>query len=311
MKFPWFIVCIVAAVTVLVDGRVLKSDEPDKPVPSAADPMRGKTPGEVRDDNGLKLKLVWCPPGAFTMEEVVERVIEAPANNDNMPAPKPRPAKRITRMKVLVSQGYWLGKYEVTQSEWKEVMKTEPWKGRDLPKDGADFPATYVNWDDAMAFSRKLTEQERHAGRLPNGWEYALPTEAQWERACRARTETEFSFGNDESKLGQYAWFHGNARNAGEHYPHQVGQKKPNPWGLFDVHGNVAEWCRDIYRQKLPGGRDPDVQPDEKSEVSDRVIRGGGWHFDASRCRSAYRLGLPSDTRYFDLGFRVSLSPAK
>jgi formylglycine-generating enzyme required for sulfatase activity len=193
------------------------------------------------------------------MEEV--EVIEEPAvENEENPindddevdridkaAPQPRQTAKITPVKVFVTTGYWLGKYEVTQAEWKQLMRTEPWKGKNPTKDGDDSPATYVSWDDAMAFCRKLTEQERQSGRLPSDWEYNLPTEAQWERACRARAQTKFSFGDDASKLGEYAWFNGNAGNAGEQYAHRVGQKKPNPWGLCDMHGNVWEWCRDDY----------------------------------------------------------------
>jgi formylglycine-generating enzyme required for sulfatase activity len=118
-----------------------------------------------------------------------------------------------------------------------------------------------------------MTNLERAAGRLPAGWEYTLPTEAQWERACRARTETRFSFGDDESNLGDYAWFEDNAWNAGEEFAHRVGLKKANPWGLHDMYGNVNEWCRDYFAEKLPGGRDPEVTADGKY----RIFRSGGF----------------------------------
>ena len=304
----------------------------------AADPMRGKEPGEVRDDNGLKMKLVWCPPGFVTMENVevikepaakkedkpgdddVDPNDEPAAKNDDVAIddevdpkdePEPRQTTITTPVKVFLTKGYWLGKYEVTQSEWKQVMKTEPWKGQDFTKEGADFPATWVGWSDATDFCRKLTDRERLAGRLSKDWEYTLPTEAQWERACRARTETRFSFGDDESKLGDYAWFVENAWNAGEQYAHRVGQKKANPWGLCDMHGNVWEWCRDMYTQKLPGGRDPEVKPDEKTQGSNRVIRGGGWFVVAANCRSGNRgRSLPVNRNNF-LGFRPALSAVR
>src|SRR4029078_11049544 len=124
-------------------------------------------------------------------------------------------------------------------------------------KEGGDFPTTWVNWVEAMEFGRRLTERERKAGRLPDDWEYTLPNEAQWERACRARNETKFSFGDDESSLGEYAWYHKNANGIGEKHPHRVGQKKPNPWGLHDMYGNVCEWCRDYFSESRPSGRDP------------------------------------------------------
>jgi formylglycine-generating enzyme required for sulfatase activity len=217
---------------------------------------------------------------------------------------------KVTPVKVFVTKGYWLGKYEVTQSEWKQVIKTEPWKGQRRTKEGADFPATYVSWKDATDFCHRLTEQERQAGRLSNAWEYTLPTDAQWERGCRARTETTFSFGNDKSKLHDYAWFRDNAWDVDEQYAHRVGQKKANSWGLCDMHGNVWEWCRDVYAgtQNVASGRDPEAKPDEKTDGSFRVIRGAGWINDAVDCRSAIRSGASTSGQDNLIGFRVALS---
>jgi len=262
-----------------------------------SDKFIGTEAGQIRDDNGLKMELVWCPPGKFTMEQVEQ-------------------IGKTTPVKVFLTRGYWLGKYEVTQAEWKQVMATDPWKGAKLTKEGDDFPATSIIWNDAMEFCRKLTQQERVAGRLSNGWEYTLPTEAQWEHGCRARTETKFSFGDDESKLGEFAWFFDNAWKAGELYAHRVGQKKPNPWGLFDMHGNAFEWCRDWYSGKLPGGNDPEVTDQIQllmnhvivTPDSMRVLRGGGWNNDEVRCRSGYRYDRPVANDYFHVGFRVALS---
>jgi formylglycine-generating enzyme required for sulfatase activity len=320
MKSPWRTVCVVAAVAFLWMSEA-QPDEPAKTPPPSADPMRGKAPGDVRDDNGLKMKLVWCPPGFFKMENVEvltepaaqqddERNDDAADPNDE---PEPRQTTQITPVKVFMTKGYWLGKYEVTQSEWKQVTKTEPWKDQEFTKEGADFPATFVNWDDAMKFCLKLTEQERQAGRLSDEWEYTLPTEAQWERACRARTETKFSFGDDESKLGEYAWFRDNTTKADELFPHRVGQKKANPWGLYDMHGNGWEWCRDVYAEKRAGGRDPDVRPDEKTKESFRTFKGGSWGGFASYCQSASRRrNSPADAfSNRDVGFRLALSSVR
>ena len=274
--------------------------------------MQGKVPGDVCDDNGLKIKFVWCPPGVVTMEQVEQ--IEEPATNDDETdnddpndndAGKTHFVEKITPVKVFLSHGYWLGKYEVTQSEWKQAMVTEPWKGKPLTREGADFPATFVSWVDAVEFCHRLTEREHKAGRVPDGWEYTLPTEAQWDRACRARTETMFSFGDDESNLSEYAWFDGNAENAGEKNAHRVGQKKPNPWGLHDMHGNVMEWCRDMLAVKLPGGRDPEVT--KEGVFLYRVSQGGYWGGAAWRCRSANHTGSDPSSRSSDLGFRVAL----
>jgi formylglycine-generating enzyme required for sulfatase activity len=173
-------------------------------------------------------------------------------------------------------------------------------------KEGDDYPATRVKWGDAMNFCQKLSEQECSAGRLPSDWKYTLPTEAQWEYACRAGTKSRFSFGDDESDLGEYAWFTANAGNAGEKSAHTVGQKKANPWGLNDMHGNVSEWCSDYYAKKLAGGTDPQGP----SGGAGRVFRGGSWSFTASFCRSAFRFRGPRNLRYYSLGFRVAAVPS-
>jgi formylglycine-generating enzyme required for sulfatase activity len=299
---------LVAAFSLLtITGS--RSDEPVKAEKAATDSILRKTAGQVRDDNGLKMKLVWCPAGFVTMEQV--EVVEEPVTPEDEAAPKTSRVEEITPVKVLLSNGYWLGKYEVTQSEWKQVMETEPWKGKTNAKQGADYAASYISWEDATEFCRKLTDQEREAGRLSNDWAYTLPTEAEWERACRARTETKFSFGDDASKLGEYAWYSTNASFRGDNHAHQVGQKNPNPWGLFDMHGNVHEWCRDVYTKKLPGGRDPDVKANGKTTASNRVLRGGGHSVLASYCRSASRDSYSPTAGSASTGIRVALSAAQ
>jgi formylglycine-generating enzyme required for sulfatase activity len=267
--------CVLVACCCLL-ATESKSDEPGKAKKSNTDSLLGEKAGDVRDGNGLKMKLVWCPAGEFAMGSPKSEAGRSPAGNEN-------------QVQVTLTKGFWLGKLEVTQSEWKLVMAGEPWKGDITVKEGDDFPATFVSWNDAIEFCRRLTEREREAGRVPDGWEYTLPTEAQRERACRAGTKTRFSFGDDESKLSEYAWFNeSGARGAqvGERYAHQVGQKKPNPWGLCDMHGNVWELCRDSYSKELPGGGDPEVI-DKGSSL--RVMRGGWYLFVAERCRSAFR----------------------
>ena len=183
-------------------------------------------------------------------------------------------------------------------------MPRAPWEGKDNMEEGDDFPAGSISWFDAMDFCQKLTKLERKAGCLPDDWEYTLPTEAQWERACRARAETKFSFGDEFSSLGEYAWFRDNCGGVGEQYAHRVGQKKPNSWGLFDMHGNMWEWCRDNYAEKLPGGRDPDVS----NENSSKVIRGGSWENRAFWCSSAFRPRTNPDGWFASYGFRVALT---
>ncbi len=206
-----------------------------------------------------------------------------------------------SKVQVTLTNGFWLGQTEITQGQWETIMGTTPWKGKDYVKEGSNYPATIVSWEDAIAFCKKLTEQERKAGQLPDDWEYTLPTEAQWEYACRAGTTTVYSFGDDDSKLSDYAWFEDNAGDIGEEYAHAVETKKPNPWGLSDMHGNVWEWCRDWYQDKLPGGTDPEVT----AEGSFRVNRGGSWINPAGLCRSALRFWYTPSYRNFNLGFRV------
>jgi formylglycine-generating enzyme required for sulfatase activity len=140
---------------------------------------------------------------------------------------------------VKITKPFYLSVNEVTQQQYEKVMGTRPWEGNRFVRDGPDYPATYVSHDAAVEFCRKLSEQE--------GVEYRLPTEAQWEYACRAETSTPYSYGDDASKLEQYTWYYTNASSIGESYAHRVGQKPPNPWGLFDMHGNVWEWCGDWY----------------------------------------------------------------
>ena len=180
-------------------------------------------------------------------------------------------------------------------------MGTTPWSGNKFVKEGPDFAVSFITHPEAEAYCEKLTEIERTAGRLPTGWKYTLPTEAQWEYACRAGTMTKYSFGDDESKLGDYAWFNKNASNLDEIYAHAVGVKKPNPWGLFDMHGNVYEWCQDWYADKLLGG----IDPVGTSAVDRRVLRGGSWFYLAKGSRSANRNSWRPTVRYIVNGFRV------
>ena len=266
---------------------------PVETVAEKQQPLRdGRRAGEVRDDNGMKMKLVWCPQGKFTMGSLMSEM-----NRQNWE----------NQVEVTLTKGFWLGKCEVTQMEWERVMESTPWKGQQLVKESGDCPATYLNWDDAAAFCRKLTTQERKSGRLPDGWEYMLPTEAQWEYACRAGSETRYTFGNSESEFGDYAWFRMNAPDVGEKHAHEVGTKKANAWGLHDMHGNVYEWCEDAIADKLPGG----IDPLGGGEGSYRVGRGGGYDSNAPGCRSARRTGTLRSFRHSNLGVRVALRPAR
>ena len=214
---------------------------------------------------------------------------------------------------VILTKPFWLGKTEVTQGQFKKVMGAAPWfdlEGVQIDKNNA---ASYVSWNDATAFCQRLTDLERKAGKLKANEEYRLPTEAEWEYACRAGTTTAFSFG-DESKLNSHAWWGGldleavskgeikaGPGNAGrQQYAHKVGLKKPNLWGLHDMHGNVWEWCSDWYGEKLSGGTDP-VGPEGGPC---RVFRGGSWASPPEHCRSACRSFLVPSRGNSYLGFR-------
>ena len=251
--------------------------------------------------NSIGMELIEIPAGKFTMGSPED---EKGHEDDE------------AQVSVTLTKPFSIGKTEVTQGQWKEVMGTEPWDGQKYVKADKDCPATNVSYFDAVDFCDTLTEVERKAGKLKADEEYRLPKEAEWEYACRAGTTTAFSFG-DESKLNAHAWWGGfdiealkkgevkagGGNAAREQYAHTVGTKKPNPWGFHDMHGNVAEWCSDWYGDSLAGGTDP-VGPEEGSS---RVFRGGGWWPDPGFCRSARRVNLPSDRRSF-LGFRVARS---
>jgi formylglycine-generating enzyme required for sulfatase activity len=194
------------------------------------------------------------------------------------------------QIEVTLSQSFWLAKTEVTQSQWEAVMGSNPSQFK-----GSNMPVENVSWEDAQAFIAKLNENQI----LPQGWKFALPTEAQWEYACRAGEKGPYSGGS----LDNVGWYDGNSADK----THEVGQKKPNAWGLQDMHGNVWEWCADWYAETLQGG----VDPTGLSSGVSRVLRGGSWDYRASNCRAAYRLRYFPGFRRNDLGFRPALVPSK
>jgi formylglycine-generating enzyme required for sulfatase activity len=283
----------VAAIEPTVSPAVRSTEKkPDPPAKNDSKTRQGplfagNKAGEIREDNGLKTMLSWIPPGSFTMGTA--------AGRDHRQHEGP--------VEVTLTNGFWLAKYEVTQAEWQRVTQAAPWHGELYVKEGDNYPATYVSWEDATKFCARLTEQERSAGRLPAGSEYNLPTEAQWEYACRAGTTTPYNFGKAPSELPTNAWFMKNAGGDREEYAHPVGGKNANLWGLHDLHGNVSEWCRDWYAKDLPGGTDPEAT----AGGSTRVLRGGGWRSTADDCRSAFRNGANPTNRNPAWGFRIAL----
>lgn len=254
---------------------------PKSPASLADAAFEGKQAGEVREFNkALSLKLAWCVPDTFMMG--TPGALDAEAQKS-----------------VTLTRGFWMGQSEVTQAQWKTVVETEPWKGQQYAPDGPAFPVTYVNHDDALAFCQKLTERDQSEKLIPMTWKYDLPTEAQWEYACRASTKFAYSFGESTSSAASYAWYQVNE-------PKEVRKKRPNPWNLYDMHGNVWEFCGDNFEPKLPGGKDPFVS----TGGSDWVLRGGSWYNGIQVCRSAHRYRQPPDYKSHNVGFRVALVPA-
>ncbi|MBO4545268.1 MAG: formylglycine-generating enzyme family protein [Verrucomicrobia bacterium] len=243
----------------------------------------------------VDLDMIWIEPGAFLMGSPED---ELGRKNDEV------------QHQVTLTQGYWLGKYEITQAQYEAVMGENPSYHK-----GADQPVEKVRWNDAMEFCEKLTAIEREAGRLPDGYEYTLPTEAQWEYACRAGTTTAFNNGTNiptkeqENKepcpnLDEVGWYKYNS----DETTHPVGLKKPNAWGLYDMHGNVFEWCLD-WKGDYPTSSVTD--PKGVSTGSERVARGGSLGSGAFSCRSALRYGDFPSMPFSNFGFRVALAPVK
>ncbi|KAF5430766.1 Formylglycine-generating enzyme, partial [Candidatus Methanophagaceae archaeon] len=190
--------------------------------------------------------------------------------------------------KVKIKNPFYLGTYLVTQAEWKAVMGDEPSDFK-----GDDLPVERVSWDKVQEFIKKLNEKEGTD-------KYRLPSEAEWEYACRAGTTTKYSFGDSESELGKYAWY---GENSGDK-THPVGQKKPNPWGLYDMHGNVWEWVQDKWHGNYDGAH-TDGSARESGDGAYRVVRGGSWFNTARSCRSAIRPYDAPGNRFNTLGFRL------
>lgn len=197
---------------------------------------------------------------------------------------------------ITIKKPYYIGIHEVTQGQWSKVMGTTPWKGQSLTADGDGVAASYISADDLNEFCDRLSALD--------GRRYRLPTEAEWEWACRAGTTTNYSFGDEVSRLGEYAWFDGNAWSKEEQYAHFVGQKPPNPFGLFDVHGNVWEWCLDSYEGDDSRNGKP-TEPDNPSAGNGRVLRGGSWFNEQVQLRSSSRRNYTPSFRSSNIGGRV------
>ena len=248
-----------------------------------ADSKTKSPPKELTVDlgKGVKLELVLIPAGEFMMGS-------PDSDKDAAAAEKPQHRVRITKP-------FYLGKYLVTQDQWDGLMGSNPSRFQ-----GPKNPVERVSWDDCQKFLGKLNAKVGSgAGK------FRLPSEAQWEYACRAGSKTKYCFGDDETQLGEYAWHLQNSDGK----THPVGEKKPNAWGLYDMHGNVWEWCQDWYEDGYYK-ESPVDDPQGPATGADRVFRSGSWRYPAGICRSASRDSYGPVFRFIGLGFRVSLVPA-
>jgi formylglycine-generating enzyme required for sulfatase activity len=246
----------------------------------AADASR-PAPGSKWTVPELDILLVPVPAGSFTMG--------SPANE------RGRQSNEGPQAQVTISKPFWLGATEVTQQQWEALMGANPSHHK---KDG-HHPVEMVSWTQAVEFCAKLTERERGAGRIPDGYAYALPTEAQWEYACRAGTTDPH-----HGKIDDVAW-HFKATEGENTKP--VGQKQPNAWGLFDMHGNVWEWCADWFGP-YEGGKQ--VDPRGAASGTIRIVRGGSYGEKPVDSRSAFRAGFKPERAGNSVGFRVALRPS-
>ena len=248
--------------------------------------LLAQPPKEITNSIGIKLVLI--PNGTFIMGSPIEE--EGRYDNE-------------VQHKVTISKDYYLGVTEVTQGQYEKVMGTNPsnfQKQVILNKDSSMYPVEKVTWEDAVSFCKRLSElpDEKKAGRV-----YRLPTEAEWEYACRAESETAFYFGASSKLSDDFAWF-GNSNKQ----THPVGEKKPNAWGLYDMHGNVFEWCGDWFNE-YPKGAISD--PTGPKEGVLRVFRGGSWQSGAASGRSATRFFTAPFGRGDWIGVRVALSSSE
>jgi formylglycine-generating enzyme required for sulfatase activity len=246
---------------------------------------------DVEITNTIGMRLVVIPPGAFRMGE------------------------GDAALGVTFTRPILVGRTEVTQGEWQDVMETEPWRGQPFTRAGREMAATFVSWDDAVTFCERLTRREREAGRLDGPQAYRLPTEAEWEYACRAGTDARYSFGDGDDLLDDHGWFGGGVSGTpGRPVPggntsaalhaHPVGLKRPNAWGLHDMHGNVWEWCADLSTDAPMADGLGEAAPGHRAQ------RGGCWLSAPVNCGSASRHANAPEQRMNVLGFRVVLDLA-
>jgi formylglycine-generating enzyme required for sulfatase activity len=270
---------------------------PAKPFPDTIGTLSGRPAREEREfTNTLGMKLVRIESGTFRMGS-------PESDKETFGNEKPQHEVEITRPFYTAVHPVTVGQFRQFVEDKKYTTEAEraddayTWKEPGWGQT-ARYPVVYVTWNDAVAFCKWLSQKE--------GRTYELPTEAEWEYACRAGTETRYFFGDDAAKLGEYAWYADNADGR----THEVGTKKPNAWGLFDMHGNVWQWCADGKR-KYPIETVGNHIKDPKSllDGASRVLRGGSWNDPPRVCRAACRFDDEPGGRCSNVGFRVVLRP--
>ena len=289
MKSPYYKNLLLALLCLCLFGCISTKESVKEPAKPA---LAGPPKGESFSIPDIKLDMLWCKPGTFLMGSQFFPVGEKDRRDNE------------TQHEVTLTKGFYLGKYEVTQEQWEKVMGSKPSQFKEATR-----PVEKVSWDDAIKFCEKLTQMEKTAGRLPEGWVYTLPTEAQWVYACRAGTTTATAFGDSLSSKqanfnGDYP-YGGASKGPNLGRTTDVGSYPANAWGFHDMHGNVYEWCSDWYGDYPDGSASDPVGP---SEGSRRVLRGGSWRGLGQDCRSACRLRFRPDYRDYGLGFRVGFS---
>lgn len=241
------------------------------------DEVKREQYGKVLKVGGIEF--VWVPAGCFKMGSKLSK--------DEMPVHK------------VCVDGFYMTKYEITQKQWHDVMQTAPWKGKQNAAEGESYPATHVDWGSAYLFVQYFNKKYY--------LNVDLPTEAEWEYAARAGSEAKWPFGDDAAMLGEYAWYHDNTVKAGMKSAQKVGLKRPNPWGLYDMQGNVWEWCSDSYNATFYS-KSPEKNPRFNHATSHEgtfIMRGGAWNSGVDLTRVAFRGDKKHDYSSANLGFRM------
>ncbi len=260
----------------------------NEPVTASISTSNSPSSMSTNHSGTFPLELVWIPPGTFIMGSPEDE--------------RDRRSNEGPQTRITISRGFWMAKYETTLVQYRFITGKAQIARLPFANREDNWPVTEITWEQANEFCALLTEDEGASNRMPDGYVYRLPTEAEWEYACRAGTKQRFSFGDDPdySHLEAYAWYRANSSAT----PHPVGTRLPNPWGLHDMHGNAREWCLD--HQRYPGGD----TTDPLGSVSDQwhASKGGAWNDNGGSCRSAFRHASLTGP-LTDVGFRVALAP--